>query len=485
MSLDKNKIYLLYPPISKLERYSSKIGSAGGEQIPLGIYYLASFLLQNNFEVKVTDAEALKLSTEQILLEIKAYGPKYVGISSTTVAFHRAVEVADAIKSEHPEIIIILGGPHITSNYEHAMSFNAFDYGVFSEGETTIIELLNALNNSLSVNNIKGIVIRNNNGALTKTIQREYISDLDKLPFPAYHLIEDISLYAPPPSNYKTLPVVNMITSRGCPNQCTFCDNNIFGRIYRKRSAENILEEIKYLRKQYDVHEIAFVDDTFLIDKNRIYKLFELLDAENISFYWTCMSRINNTDYEFLKFIKSKGCWHISFGIESGDADILKVIKKNISLEKAKEVIAFCKKLKIKTKGFFIIGHPTETIETINKTIKFACKLQLDDIVATINTPIPGSQQYDQAEQYGTVDKTNWAEFNYWRPVFVPFGLTKEILLEKHREIYRKFYLRPRILVRYFLSFFGKGGWKRFITIFKASFFMLTKTKKQKVFKAK
>jgi radical SAM superfamily enzyme YgiQ (UPF0313 family) len=267
-----------------------------------------------------------------------------------------------------------------------------------------------------------------------------------------------------------------MITSRGCPSMCTFCDNSIFGRKYRKRSAENIVSEIKHLRQMFGIKEFAFVDDTFLIDKKRIYTLFELLDQENISFYWTCMSRINNTDYDFLKFLKSKGCWHISFGIETGDEGILKLIKKNISLEKAQDVIRWCKQLKIKTKGFFIIGHPGETLETINKTIKFACKLPLDDIVATINTPIPGSEQYAEVSQYGSLDIADWSKYNYWRPVFVPNGLTQDVLLQKHREIYRKFYLRPRILLRYFLSFFGKGGLKRFWTLFKASFFMFKKS---------
>ena len=228
---------------------------------------------------------------------------------------------------------------------------------------------------------------------------------------------------------------------------------------------------------KFGIREFAFVDDTFLIDKERVYKLFKLLDQESISFHWTCMSRINNTDYEFLKFLKSKGCWHISFGIESGDENILKIIKKNISLDKAREVIKWCKQLGIKTKGFFIIGHPTETLETIEKTIKFACELPLDDIVATINTPIPGSLQYAEAAKYGKLDETDWTQYNYWRPVFVPNGLTKEILLEKHKEIYRKFYLRPRILLRYFLGFFGRGGLKRFLMVFKASFFMFKKNK--------
>lgn len=479
MAEDKNKIYILYPPISKQERYSSEIGSAGGEQIPLGIYYLASFLKKRNYNVKVTDAEALDYQTTDIIEEIRDFDPKYIGISSTTVAFHRAIEVSELIRRTFPEKKIILGGPHVTAAPLNAMSFGTFDIGVMHEGEFTLTELLDALNENKDISDIKGLVYRSKENEIIINQKRDYIQDLDLLPFPAYELIKNISLYAPPPSNYKTLPVINMITSRGCPSQCTFCDNNIFGRKYRQRKAENIVEEIKYLREKFGIREIAFVDDTFLIDKNRIYKLFDLLEKEKIFFYWTCMSRINNTDFEFLKFLKSKGCWHISFGIESGDENILKVIKKNISLEKAKDVINWCKQLKIKTKGFFIIGHPTETLETIDKTIKLACSLKLDDIVVTINTPIPGSQQHSEAKLYGVLDETNWAEFNYWRPVFVPKGLTKEIILKKHREIYRRFYLRPRILFRYFLSFFSKGGLKRFITVFKASFFIFRSKKEE------
>ncbi|MEI6348624.1 MAG: radical SAM protein [Bacteroidota bacterium] len=476
MKLDNNKIYFLYPPISKQERYSSDIGNAGGEQIPLGVYYLASFIRQYNYEVKITDAEVLKFTATEIIEEIAAFNPKYVGISSTTVAFHRALEIAIEIRKVFPKICILLGGPHVTSNPEHALSSGVFDFGVLREGEITLKELLETLNNNGNLSLVNGIAYLNESKKLVINSPREYIENLDELPFPAFDLLYDLNLHTPPPSNYKTLPVINMITSRGCPSMCTFCDNSIFGRKYRKRSAENIVAEIKHLQQLFGIKEFAFVDDTFLIDKKRIYALFELLEQENISFYWTCMSRINNTDYDFLKFLKSKGCWHISFGIETGDEGILKLIKKNISLEKTKDVIRWCKQLKIKTKGFFIIGHPGETLETINKTIKFACKLPLDDIVATINTPIPGSEQYAEASQYGSLDIADWSKYNYWRPVFVPNGLTQDVLLQKHREIYRKFYLRPRILLRYFLSFFGKGGLKRFWTLFKASFFMFKKS---------
>jgi radical SAM superfamily enzyme YgiQ (UPF0313 family) len=458
-------VYLLYPPISKLERYSSDIGSVGGEQIPLGIFYLASYLRKNNYVVHVTDAEALKMTTEEVVKEIKELNPNFVGISSSTVAFHRALEVATQIKKDLANVVTIIGGPHVTSNVNHAMSFGVFDFGVLREGEITALELLDAISNKRPIDRIEGITYLNREGKVVVNPLRDYIANLDELPIPAYDLIKDIGLYSPPPSNYRTLPVVNIITSRGCPNQCTFCDRNVFGKKYRERSAENVFEEIKYLYARFGIKEIAFVDDTFLINKKRIYELFDLIRKKGMKFHWTCMARINNVDYDFLKYLKDNGCWNIAFGIESGDENILKVIRKNISLSRVTEVIEWCYKLKIKTKGFFIVGHPLETADTIDKTIQFALKLKLDAVVVTINTPIPGSPQYEEASQYGSIDTTDWSKFNYWRPVFVPHGLSQELLLKKQKEFYLRFYLRPSIIFRYMLSFIGPGGYKRFKSI--------------------
>ena len=472
---ERKKIVLIYPPITKLERYSSKIGAAGGEQIPLGIFYVAAYLRNHGWNAQVIDAETEKLAAEQIVSRIRDFGARWIGISSTTVAFHRAIELATVIKKETPCSTVLLGGPHVTSNVNQAMSYEVFDYGILREGEITALELLDALIDGLPPDNIKGIAYRDSERKLVVTSNREYIADLDSLPFPAYDLIPDITSYAPPPSNYKTTPVINMITTRGCPHQCTFCDNNVFGRKYRERSAENIFMEIKFLQEKYGIREIAFVDDTLLISKQRIFKLFELLDVANLQFSWTCASRINNVDYEFLRFIKCKGCWAIAFGIESGDQGILKTIKKDISLDRAHDVIHWCRTLGIKTKGFFIIGHPTESIETINKTIALACELELDDVLVTFNTPIPGSRQYAEVHKYGTLYKTDWSQFNYWHPVFVPFGLTQDILFQKHREFYRRFYLRPRTVWRYFLSFLSKGGFRRLLAILKASRYIIFK----------
>ncbi|MDR0610370.1 MAG: B12-binding domain-containing radical SAM protein [Planctomycetaceae bacterium] len=470
------RVFILYPPISKQERYSSQIGNAGGNQIPLGIFYLASHLRNNGHIVEVVDAEARNLDADALLTMIASFEPDIVGISSTTVAFHRSVEVAELVEQQFPNLPIILGGPHVTANPVLALKDSLFKIGIIGEGEITLLELLDAIKNGTNFETIQGLVFKKD-GEIIQTEKRPYIDNIDTIPFPAYDLIPNMSDYAPPPCNYKAIPVANIITSRGCPNQCTFCDQSIFGRKLRQRSPENIATEMIILYRQYGIREIAFVDDTFTINNRRIPALFSILDKEKINFPWTCMSRVNTVDEEILRYMKRKGCWHISFGIESGNPEILKIIKKNIQLEQVKKIISLCSKIGIKTKGFFIVGHPGETKETIEQTIQFALHLPLDDVVVCINTPIPGSIQYAEAEQYGSLDTTDWKQFNYHRPVFVPRDMTEEQLKEAYRQFYRKFYLRPRVIMRYCQSFLMPGGYKRFFSLAKAVPFLFKKVK--------
>jgi radical SAM superfamily enzyme YgiQ (UPF0313 family) len=466
------KVLLIYPPITRYERYSSAIGSSGGRQIPLGVLYLASYLRREGIEADVIDAEAGQLPNSAIIERIKADGIGLVGISTTTVAFHRALELAEVVKAELPKTLIVIGGPHISCQPSESMNYEVFDFAAQNEGEQTLLELVNAIESGSDFNRIKGLIFRQN-GRIVVNQKRDYIEDIDSLPIPAYELIPDFKRYNPPPCNYKSKPVANIITSRGCPNQCTFCDTSVFGRKARIRSAENIVSEIELLTSRYGVKEIAFVDDTFTIRPSRIYELFELAKSKGLSFPWTCMARINNVDEKLLSFMKDNGCWHISFGIESGDEQILREIRKNIDLQNVERVIDSCHRLGILTKGFFIIGHPLETIQTIDKTINLAKRLKLDDVVVTLNTPLPGSYQYEHAAEYGRLVETDWSKFNMWNPVFVPTGLTEQVLINKHREFYRKFYLRPRIIYRYFKSFFRPTGPKRLLSLLGALRFLI------------
>lgn len=469
------KILLVYPPISLWERYSSGIGHSGGHQIPLGVYYLAAYVRQAGHDACVVDGEAQGMTVAAVAEKALEYGPDIVGISSTTVAFHRALETAGEIKDRIPDIPVVIGGPHVTAVREDVLYHPEFDFAVYGEGEETLKELLDTLTDGC-FSSVKGLIYRDK-GVPIINAARPFIADMDKIPFPAYDLIADFKIYNPPPSNYKRLPVANVITSRGCPNRCTFCGHSAFGHTLRQRSPENIAAEIELLYNQYNVREIAFVDDTFTIRPERIFELFKILNRKKINFPWTCMSRINTVDFATVKFMKNQGCWHISFGVESGNEDILRLIRKNISLVDAKKVIGWCHQLGIRTKGFFIVGHPGETQSTIDETIQTALDLPLDDVVVTLNTPLPGTEQYQTAEDYGSMEKGNWSRFNMWNPVFVPKGLTADFLLQKHREFYRRFYLRPRIMARYVLSFLSRSGLRRATSVFKSIPFMFRRRK--------
>ena len=281
-----------------------------------------------------------------------------------------------------------------------------------------------------------------------RTAVPTFIPDLDTIPFPARGLCPEMTRYRPPVGAYRKLPVVSVITSRGCPYECIFCDNNTFGRSIRFHTAEHVVAEIREVVTRYHAREIAFLDDTFVLDKARLRRIFEQLDSEGIRVAWTCMTRVNNLDIELLRFMRDHGCWQIRIGIESGSQEVLDFIKKGITLEQVRNVAQWCEQLGIRVSGFFMIGHHIDTPQTIQETIEFATSLPLTDVIATINTPIPGTESYALAKEFGAYDESDWTSLNYWTPIFVPHGLTREFMLVKQAELYRRFYLRPSVLKR-------------------------------------
>ncbi len=461
---------LIYPPILRSERYSSKLlGVAGGSQLPLGILYIASYLESKNYDVKFIDAEHEQLTEEMTVAKVKKFASEaskcYVGITATTVCFEHAVSLAEKIKQGLPDIKIILGGVHVSALPEEALSYECFDFGIIGEGEITSFELLECLNTKGDLEKVDGIVFRRNN-KIIKTKPREFIKELDSLPFPARHLVKDLKGYVPVLCDYSTLPVTNIITSRGCPGLCTFCSHAVFGISYRERSAENIFEEIKEVIKKYRIREIHFNDDSFLLDKKRIYELFDKCREEKLKFKWSCFARVDNVTYDFLKYLKQNGCWHIAFGIESANKEVLKDIKKHISLENIEQVINWCREIGIKAKGHFMIGHPADTAESIDKTIEFALRVPFSDAVVSILTPMPGSAQYEKLLSETPHIKLDYKKIHGWLPILEPKGISGEALLVKQKEFYRRFYLRPHIIWNYALSLISLAFFKRFVTLF-------------------
>lgn len=441
------KIILIKPFITSKERYGTNIGGIGGHQAPLGLCYLASYLEEKGVNVSLIDAEAENLNEREVAKRVAGFSPDAVGITSTTVAFHRAISLASYIKIHNPILPIIIGGPHVTANPIETLSLKCFDYGVLYEGEITIYELLKSLINEEAVKDVTGIVYKKGDG-VTINAPTPYIKNLDSLPFPARHLLPGLNRYTPPLGSYAKTPVVNMITSRGCPYKCIFCDRNVFGNITRYHSPEYVISEIEYAVRTYGAKEIHFVDDTFAVDEGRVRRIIDLMGKRNIRIKWSCMTRADNLTRNLARDMRSAGCWLIGIGIESGNQQILDFIKKNVDLEQIRNAAKWCDDAGIIVKGFFMMGHPLDTSDTIDETISFAKELPLTDIVATFATPIPGSEFYSMAPRYGTLNLEDWSNFSYWKPVFEPAGLNGDTLYKKRKKFYRKFYLRPAALSR-------------------------------------
>lgn len=455
------KIVFVDPPITLKERYGKFSG--GGSTIPsYGLLLLAAVARQNGHGVGIVEAASLGLNFRQTLKEIFFFKPDYVGLTATTVSIFHAAKLAKMIKEKDQKIITIIGGPHVTAAPKETMSrFSSFDVAVLGEGEETIVELLKALDKGRELRKITGLLIRKGK-KLVNTGLRAPVKNLDKLPTPAWDLLPGFpEKYRPAPFRFRQLPAAMLLASRGCPNQCIFCDRSVFGNFCRSHSPEYIFSLMKKLHDEYGICEILFEDDTFFIFRKNIKKLCQLLIRADLGISWSCAGRVNMVDRELLKMMKKAGCWHISYGIETGDEEILKFIKKGITLEQVRKAVGLTQKAGIFAKGFFIIGHPKETKKTIEKTINLARSLPLSDASFFKMTPLPGCQLYQKAGRYGKFDD-DWRKMNLMTAVFVPWGLNKKELDDYQKQAFREFYLRPRIIFSYLKRIFDNPaiGWQ-------------------------
>ncbi len=441
----KKKVILINPPLSLEERYGA-LAEGGSSAPPVGLCNLASVIL-NDYDVMILDAAALMLTYEETLRRVEEYAPDHFCITAVTISSYNAAKLTAMYKERHPEKITILGGPHITAVPQETLRrFRQFDIGVIGEGEDTIVDLLDTLDNDKRLEDVKGLILRGDDGSIYKTQGRPFIKNLDKLPLPAWHLLPDLDeYYRPPIFSVQALPSTSIITSRGCSGKCTFCDRTVFGNTCRAFSADYVNEMLLTLMRDYGIKDLLFDDDNFTLFKPRLRKLCDIMIKNRYNLTWSCNARVDLVDYETLKMMRSAGCWQIAYGIESGSQKILDHLNKNISLETIRNTLKNTKKAGIQTKGFFMLGHPTETIETMRETIDLAKSLPLDRFQITQFTPLPGSEIYEEADKYGAFDK-DWKKMNMWNTVFVPNDLTKDDLTKYSKVAFKEFYLRPKII---------------------------------------
>jgi len=450
-------LLLINPPITLEERYGT-FASVGSQAPPLGLCYVAATVRNAGYRVQILDAPALNLDLPQTIDSLARINANLFGITASTVSIPRAAELATAIKSHAIRVPIMVGGPHVSSIPEETLEeFNDFDIGVIGEGEYTVPEIIACQKNGGNISEIPGIVFREG-AKIILSPPRSRIENLDALPLPAWDLIPWLPrYYKPAPHSYKMLPSSTLITSRGCNGTCTFCARPFMGEKYRSHSAESTIEMIDHLVKVYGTKDIMFYDDNFLLDRKRVTTICEEILRRNYKISWSCLARTDIMPEDFFKLIKRAGCWQIAYGIESADQTILDNLKKRTTIEKVTEMIRKTNEAGIHSRGYFMIGCPGETPDTMEKTTRFLTQSGLIDFHVTFCTPMPGAELFKTAEHYGEFDR-NWKKLGFWEPVFIPKGLTKQQLIESHRRMYRKFYLRPSIIARYMVKFILHPG---------------------------
>lgn len=460
------KVLFATPPLSLDERYGSFAG-AGSSAPSLGILMLAAVTRENGHESFVIDAAALNLTRSAFLRQVQEIHPDVLGFSATTLSILHADALAREIKQLMPATRIIIGGPHPSAvPVETCERFPVFDAAAVGEGEGTIIDLLDAFNENKSLSDVQGIVFRQGEHIVANS-RRPFLGDLDSLPFPAWDLLDGFPYrYAPAAFKVRRLPAVSLVTSRGCPNRCIFCDRSVFGSSCHAFSTGYVIEMIQALYHDYGVRELCFEDDTFVTFRPRLAEICHRLIELKLDISWSCLGRVNHVTAENLVLMKKAGCWQISYGIESGSQDILSLIKKNVTIEQIRKAVSMSRKAGLLNKGFFIIGHPGETAESLRQTVDFALELPLDDISVMMLTPFPGSEIHTHAAEFGIFD-SDWSRMNMLNTVFVPHGLTKHDLHQTRKELLRRFYLRPRVIRNYALRAIRNPGmagtlWKGF-----------------------
>jgi radical SAM superfamily enzyme YgiQ (UPF0313 family) len=446
------KCALVVPAWVPEEIFSSK---TAGSQInywqPLGTLYVAACLLRAGHGVKFLNGAFLP--HDRIMRQLEEFGPDAVGLYSTTFGWDKAERAAGDIKKLRQDIFVFAGGPYPVARGGRCLEEGgrSIDAVITGEGEITSVELLERLERGQSLRGVEGIAYREN-GSVVENEPRPLIEDLDSIPFPARELLGDAMNYAPPPATYRRKPVAVMITSRGCNRRCIFCfqmDKSRRSGI-RYRSVENVIAEIEHVLAQ-GYREIKFIDDTLAADYDRAMALAREIKRRGLDFTWFASACVNQVDKPLLEAFKDAGCWAILFGAESGVQKNLNTIRKGITLEQTRKAVRAAKEAGLMVLTPFLFGLPGETFEEGLETIEFACELDPDVANFHALTPFPGTELYENLEKYGTVSD-ELSDYTYQGIAFTPHTMTREEVAELRQRAFRRFYSRPRFLLRRLLA---------------------------------
>lgn len=439
------KVLFVNPP-----QTASKYKFMGVIAPPLGIAYMAGVLQENHIDVEILDASAEDMDFKDVEKELLKRKPDLVALTALTPTIGRALETAQVVKETLPDSIVVMGGYHPTFNFIETLEDENVDIVIRGEGEYIMLNLVQALENQSSLHDVKGIVFEDKNSKeIVVNPEAPLIQDLDELPFPALNLL--------PMKKYRLLDMdthmTTMITTRGCPMQCSFCSSAaMHGKKIRERSVENIVDEIEYLKTNYDIDTIAFMDDTFTLKKRKVMAICDEILKRNIEIMWGCTSRVDTLDEKLLKKMKEAGCITIFIGVESADQQQLDNMCKNITIAKIENAFKIAHKLKIRTIASVALGMPGDTKEIMNKTVKFVHKLKPNYAIYSLATPYPGTRFYKEAFEKNLIKIKDWSKYTLITPILETIDCSLNDMRKIQAKAFMKFYLRPHYIIRQFLQ---------------------------------
>ncbi len=377
---------------------------------PLGLGYIAAALKKHGFEVDLVDCTFMKFN--EAVERVKRAKPQIVGFYSMFSMKKTTLDLVAAIKYGCGDCgLFIVGGP--LPSWAPESFLGAFDLVAVGEGEKTMVELADCVARGADFSSVRGLVYKDGE-RIVHTAPREFVEDLDSLPFPSRELFDNEAYkkYYLDHFGYSTSA---MITSRGCPFSCDFCSRPIFGTEIRSRSVKSIVDEVEQIAALgYD--RVWFADDCFTLNSKHVVDVCNELVRRKVSIKWECLSRVDTMDAEVAEAMKRAGCLRVFFGIESGNDSVLGLMNKHITTAQAKNAVYNAKAAGLKTGAFFIIGYPGESDKTVLDTVRFASSLPLDYVSFTLPYPIPGTPLYERVKDKGVAIE-DWEEPKNYRLV--------------------------------------------------------------------
>lgn len=438
----KKKILLIYPPSPVMNR-EDRCQQPTKELVvipplpPSDLMYLAAIAEKEGYEAKIKDYSQGG-SFEDDMISFK---PDYLVVNVATPTLNHDLETVKIAKEICPKIITIAkGAAFLTFGKEILEKHKSLDFGILGEAEFTLKDILQNRKQS----DVLGIFYRDND-EVKFTSPRPFIENLDEIPFPARHLVDN-NIYKRPDNN-KVQATVKV--SRGCPFHCFFClATPVSGSKVRRRSVENIIAELKECVEKYNITNFLFWSDIFNIDKDWTINLCKAIIASGLKITWSANTRADTADYEMAEIMYKSGCRLVSIGVESGSAEMLKKMGKKITPDDVRRTVKIFKKAKIRIYNYFVIGLPWETEETVEKTIRFAIELNSDFISFYTAVPLPGTRFYEYAKQNNLLNEQTSFDNAYFYPAVNTHSLSKERVFELHKSALKRFYLRPLYILK-------------------------------------